>query len=133
MQRHRLPDCPWSWVTADQFKLYGKEYLALVDVYSGFIEAKQLQDINFSYVIEFFKEQFSRYGIPDTLVKDNGPQFTSHEFHQFSRDWEFLRVSSFPHHHKVPGNFTERWIWKNDKLCSTIIAVPPPPPPTHQK
>ena len=54
-------------------------------------------------MIEFFKEQFSRYGIPDTLVKDNGLQFTSHEFHQFPRDWEFLRVSSFPHHHKANG------------------------------
>ena len=54
-------------------------------------------------MIEFSREQFSRYGIPDTLVKDNGPQFTSHEFHQFSRDWELLRVSSFPHHHKANG------------------------------
>ena len=51
MQRHHLTDLPWSRVTADQFKLYGKEYLALVDFFSGFIEVKQLQDIKFSYVI----------------------------------------------------------------------------------
>ena len=50
-----------------------------------------------------FKEQFSSYGISETLVTDNGPQFTSHEFHQFSRDFGFLRVSPFPHHHKANG------------------------------
>ena len=51
MQRHHLTDLPWSRVTADQFKLYGKEYLALVDFYSGFIKMKQLQDIKSSYVM----------------------------------------------------------------------------------
>ena len=88
MQSHQLPDRPWSRVAADQFILHGKEYIVLVDFYSDFIEVKQLQENNSSSVIDFFKEQFSRYGIPDTLVTDNGPQFTSREFQQFSRDWE---------------------------------------------
>ena len=80
-----------------------KEYLVLVDFYSDFIEVKQLQENTSSSVIEFLKEQFSRYGIPDTLVTDNCPQFTSHEFQQFSRDWEFVHVSSSPHHHRSNG------------------------------
>ena len=54
-------------------------------------------------MIEFLKEQFSRYGIPDTLVTDNSPQFTSEDFQQFSRDWEFLYVSSSLHHHRLNG------------------------------
>ena len=103
MQSHQLPDRPWSRVAADQFILHGKEYIVLVDFYSDFIEVKQLQENNSSSVIDFFKEQFSRYGIPDTLVTDNGPQFTSREFQKFSRDWEFLHVSSSPHHHRANG------------------------------
>lgn len=83
--------------------LHGKEYIVLVDFYSDFIEVKQLQESNSSCVIDFLKEQFSRYGIPDTLVTDHGPQFTSHEFHQFSQGWEFLHVSSSPHHHRANG------------------------------
>ena len=55
MQRHHLTDLPWSRVTADQFKLYGKEYLTPVDFYSGFIEVKKLQDIKSSYVIVFLR------------------------------------------------------------------------------
>ena len=54
-------------------------------------------------MIEFLKEQFSRNGIPDTLVTDNSPQFTSEDFRQFSRDWEFLHVSSSLHLHRSNG------------------------------
>ncbi|KAL9976483.1 hypothetical protein ACROYT_G013791 [Oculina patagonica] len=103
MQSHQIPDRPWSTIAADQFKLHSKEYIVLVDFYSDFIEVKQLQENTSSSVIEFLKEQFSRYGIPDTLVTDNCPQFTSHEFQQFSRDWEFVHVSSSPHHHRSNG------------------------------
>ena len=99
MQRHHFTDLPWSRVTADQFKLYGKEYLTPVDFYSGFMFHRSKKVAR--HQIQLC--EFSRYGIPDTLVTDNGPQFTSHEFHQFSRDWGFLRVLSFPHHHKANG------------------------------
>ena len=70
----------------------------LVDFYSDFIEVKDLHENTSTTVIEFLTEQFSRYSIPDTLATDNGPQFTSQEFRQFSQDWEFLDVSSSPHH-----------------------------------
>ena len=104
MQRHHPPDRPCSRVTADQFKLHDKEYLVPVDFHSGFIEVRQLQEINSCSVIKFFKQQFSRYRIPDTLVMDTDwGQFTSHEFHQFSRDWEFLHVSSSQHQHRANG------------------------------
>ena len=49
----------------------------LVDFYSDFIEVKDLHENPSTAVIEFLKEQFSRYGIPDTLATDNGPQFLS--------------------------------------------------------
>ena len=96
---------PWSRVSTDQFKLHLKEYIVLVDLYSDFIEVKDLHENTSTAVIEFLKEQFSRYGIPDTLATDNGPQFISQKFRQFSQDWEFLHVSSWaPHHHKSNGN-----------------------------
>ena len=41
-----------------------------------------LEENTSSAVIEFLKEQFSRHGLPDILVTNNGPQFTSQEFMQ---------------------------------------------------
>ena len=54
-------------------------------------------------MVEFLKEQFSRYGIRDSLVTNNGPQFSSQEFRQFALDWEFVHVKSSPHYHKANG------------------------------
>lgn len=103
MQSHQIPDRPWSRVAADQFKLHGKDYIVVVDFYSDFVEVKMLQENTSSAVIEFLKEQFSRHGIPDTLVTDNAPQFKSKEFKQFTHSWEFVHVSSSPDHHKSNG------------------------------
>ena len=103
MQSHQILDRPWRRVAADQFKLHGKDCLVVVDFYSDFIEVKMLQENTSSAVIEFLKEQFSRHGIPDTLVTDNGPQFTSQEFKQFTHSWEFVHVSSSLHHNKSNG------------------------------
>ena len=82
MQSHQIPDCPWSRGAADQFKLHRKDYIVIVDFYSDFIEVEMLEENTSSAVIEFLKEQFSRHGLPDILVTNNGPQFTSQEFMQ---------------------------------------------------
>lgn len=103
MQSHPIPDRPWSRVAADQFTLYRKDYIVLVDFYSDFIEVKKLNENTSTSVIKFLKEQFSRYGIPDTLVTDNGPQYTSDKFNQFVQSWEFVHVTSSPHHHRANG------------------------------
>ena len=97
IRSHELPDRPC------QFMLHGKYYIVFVDFYSDFYEVKKLEENTSSSVIEFLKEQFSRYGIPDRVITDNGPQFSSREFRQFSLDREFVHVSSSPHHHKANG------------------------------
>ena len=45
----------------------------------------------------------SRHGIPDTVVLDNGSQFSSQEFHEFSLSWELNHVTSSPHDPKSNG------------------------------
>ena len=50
--------------------------------------------------------------MPDTVVSDNGPQFSSQEFHEFLLTWEFNHVTSSPHHPK-----------SNDKAESSVKAI----------
>ena len=69
-----------------------------VDFYKDFIEFKKLEENTSSSVIEIFKEQFSRNGVPEKPETVDAPQFTSYEFHHFPFDWEFTHLSSFPHH-----------------------------------
>jgi len=80
MQTSKVPDRPWSRVATDMFTLQRKEYVVLVDYYSDFVEVQEVTDMTSPTIIQFLKEQFSRHGIPDILVSDNGPQLVSHEF-----------------------------------------------------
>jgi len=103
MQTHKIPTFPWSKVATDLFTLSGKNYLTVVDYFSDFVEVTELEDTTSHAVIQALKEQFSRHGIPDTVVSDNGSQYSSQEFHEFSLSWEFNHVTSSPHYPKSNG------------------------------
>jgi len=103
LQTHKIPDRPWSRLAADLFTLQSKDYIVLVDYYSDFIEVSPLRETTSAAIIKFMRVQFSRHGIPDVLVTDNGPQFASKEFAEFVKQWEFLHVTSSPYHPKSNG------------------------------
>ena len=49
------------------------------------------------------KSIFARHGTVDVLITDNGPQFTSSEFKQFTKYWEIMHKTSSPHYPKSNG------------------------------
>ena len=53
--------------------------------------------------ISKMEQQFGRYGIPDQMVTDNGPQFTSDEFTHFTEVWDIEHITSSPHHSQSNG------------------------------
>ena len=54
-------------------------------------------------VIKEMKASFARYGIPDVLITDNGPQFASAEFAVFAKSWMFQHITSSPYHPQSNG------------------------------
>ena len=48
-------------------------------------------------VICALKSILARHGVPDVLVSDNGPQYASQAFKQFTKDWDFVHVTSSPY------------------------------------
>lgn len=93
---HNTPLRPWERVGADLFELQSKKYLILVDYYSGFIEIEVLRSTTSEKIVECCKSQFARYGIPDSLITDNGPQFSSHTFSTFAKQYKFQHTTSSP-------------------------------------
>ena len=55
-----------------------KVFVLIVTYYfSKWIEAEALSRITI----------ITRFGVPKEIVTDNGPQFTSHNFKEFCKDW----------------------------------------------
>ena len=103
LMSHEFPSRPWERVGTDIFSLDGKEYLITIAYYSNFWEVDRLLDTKASSVILKLKSHFTRYGIPDQVVSDNGPQFASTEFATFAKTWEFDHLPSSPGNSKANG------------------------------
>ncbi|XP_014673256.1 PREDICTED: uncharacterized protein K02A2.6-like [Priapulus caudatus] len=93
---HDIPNQPWSKVGCDLFALHEKNYLITVDYFSNFWEVDYLPDTKSSTVIRKLRAQFARHGVPNTVISDNGPQFSAEEFRRFAREWGFDHVTSSP-------------------------------------
>ena len=74
--------------------------------FSNFIEVESLQTTT---VLELSSKcSFSRYGVPDTLITDNGPQFTCEEFTAFSKDRGFEHITSSLQYPQLNGKVLKR-------------------------
>jgi hypothetical protein len=87
MIRSQTPDLPWTKLAADIFHWEGADYLVLIDYFSKYIEADKLANLTSQQLIEVFKAQISRHGIPEKLRADNGTQHTSAEFEGFLNEY----------------------------------------------
>jgi len=87
---------PWTKVATDLCEFDSRVLLVICDYYSNFIEVVYLGSITSQAIIKELKAIFARFGVPDTLVTENGPQFSSAEFSVFSRTWMF-ETSSPPY------------------------------------
>ena len=91
-----IPDRPWSKIGVDLFEFKGQHYLMSVDYFSKWPEINKLDNVSSKNVIQYMKGQFSRSGIPDSVMSDNRPQFASTEFRKFAQEYEFSKVTPSP-------------------------------------
>lgn len=97
------PSRPWQRVGADLFELEGRHYVLVVDYYSRFPEVISLTSTASTSVVAAVKSTFARFGIPDVLVSDNGPQFSSKVFAEFAQNYGFQHVTSSPRYPQANG------------------------------
>lgn len=122
------PTHPFELVSTDLFQFDGKDYIVLADSYSGYLDFKKLKSTSSYEVIECLKAWFSVHGVPRVLKSDNGPQYSSAQFKQFSNTWNFQHITSSPHFPRSNG-FIERHvqvakgILKKCKLDNTDVQL----------
>ena len=100
---HEVPTAPRHKVGMDLFTFKGRDYLLVVDYFSSYPEVCLLNDTHSSSVIVKLKSIFSCFSIPKFVISDNGPQFSSHQFRRFAKEWDFTHGPSSPKHAKSNG------------------------------
>ena len=131
---HYIPDQPFAKVATDLFELQGKIYMLCVDYYSKYPDIALLPDTTSRSTIAALKATFARFGIPDEVISDNGPQFSSFEFKKFSDHYGFKHTTSSPYFSQSNGqaercvqtvkNLIKKGlqIWSRPKHC--LIKLP---------
>ncbi|XP_036345473.1 uncharacterized protein K02A2.6-like [Rhagoletis pomonella] len=79
------------------------KYLATVDYFSDFFELDELKGMSSKEIIECCKRNFSRHGIPEIIVCDNGTQLVSKEILSFFKSWEIKVTTSSPRYAQSNG------------------------------
>ena len=110
-----LPSHPWERIAADLFELKGSTYLLVTDYYSRFVEVQRLTTTTSSSIVRYLKTIFARFGIPATMVTDNGPQFDSQETKEFAQTYDFHHITSSPYYPQANG-LAERMVKTVKKL-----------------
>ena len=80
------PSEPWERLHLDfAGPFLGWMWLILIDAYSKWIEIVKMSNTNSGSTIKVLRDIFSRFGLPQSIVSDNGPQLISIEMSQFMK------------------------------------------------
>ena len=107
----KAPLHPWAWPTGPWERIHvdyagpvqGKMLLIVVDAHSKWPEAQSMSTTTATHTIKALREMFARYGIPQQLVSDNGPQFISEQFAEFMAVNGIKHIRTAPYHPSSNG------------------------------
>ncbi|XP_037499139.1 uncharacterized protein K02A2.6-like [Rhipicephalus sanguineus] len=81
----------------------GRMLLIVVDLHTKWMEALPVRSATTEVTITRLRELFARFGLPQTVVSDNWPQFASQQFAQFMTDNHITHLRSAPYHPQSNG------------------------------
>ncbi|XP_058038731.1 uncharacterized protein K02A2.6-like, partial [Ahaetulla prasina] len=114
------PQGPWSRIHIDfAGPFHGQTFLVVVDAYSKWLEIILMRSMTAEAVISVLRRLFVTHGLPDTLVSDNGPQFTATQFEGYLAEEGIRHALSAPFHPATNG-LAERFVRSAKEALSRI-------------
>ena len=92
---------PGAYLLSDLVELDEKTYITVTDRLSGLILSEKLK--NKSASVRALREFIYKLGVPITLRKDCGKNYTSREFNTFCKQSGINHRKSSPHYHQRNG------------------------------
>jgi RNase H-like domain found in reverse transcriptase/Reverse transcriptase (RNA-dependent DNA polymerase)/Integrase core domain/Integrase zinc binding domain len=124
-------DCFSAWpkssrsferVHLDFFCLYGNYFLIVIDSFSKWMEIALMKRTTAQDVICELRSIFARFGLPSTVVTDNGPPFTSHELETFLQS-NAIDHPPIPPYHPESNGIAERAVETCKKSLKISLKV----------
>ena len=104
------PSQPWKRIHVDfPGPFMGGSYLIVVDAHSKWPEVHHMSTTTMTKTLHVLRSLFARYGIPEQLEPDNGPQFVSEEFETFMKQNGVKYIKYSPCHPSSNGQ-AERFV-----------------------
>ena len=100
----------WSRIHLDYAGPFmGKMFLVIVDAYSNWVDVHITNGSTSSVTIEKLQITFANQGLPELIVTDNGPCFTSDEFENFCEKNGIKHITS-PAYHPASNGLAEKTV-----------------------
>ena len=104
------PAQPWQRIHIDYAGQFLEQmWLIVIDAHSKWPEVIPMSTTTATQTIKTLRKLSAQFGIPEQLVSDNGPQFTSDEFTQFLQSNGIRHIRSAPYHPATNG-LAERFV-----------------------
>ena len=118
--KHKPPSVPlhpWSWPPRPWQRIHldflgpfqGSMFLVCIDAHSKWPEVHIMSSTTTTKTLEVLRQTFAAYGLPEQIVTDNGPQFISDEFANFTKANGIKHIRTAPYHPASNG-LAERFV-----------------------
>ena len=93
------PTRPWTKVHIDfAGPMDGKMFLIVIDSHSKWIEVFAMSSATSAATVRYLRQLIAQFGIPETIVSDNGTQFVAAEFKEFYQRNGIRHAQTAPYH-----------------------------------
>ena len=115
-----MPPHAWHTLGTDLFYWNKIDYLLIRDYFSKYLIVRRLPNSSTHMVIKELGLVFTELGRPFILRSDNGPCYSSREFHNFLSFYQVNHITSSPHYPQSNG-FAEALVGIAKKLMEKSV------------
>jgi transposase InsO family protein len=95
---------PWECIHIDCAGPHlGRHFLIVVDAYSKYPDVIPVPSMTSQQTVTVLRKLCAQHGVPETIVSDNGTQFTSQDFKEFCKTNAVSHILSPPYHPQSNG------------------------------
>ncbi|XP_057302732.1 uncharacterized protein K02A2.6-like [Hydractinia symbiolongicarpus] len=118
-----MPRKPWLLLGCDLCGPFpkGENLLVCIDYYSRYPEVEILHKVDTHAIAKKLRKMFYRYGSPEEIVTDNGPQFISAGFKRLMTEFNIKHQKVAPYHPQA-NDEVERFNRTLKKCIQTAVA-----------